>query len=47
MLRKKFINFFYEYNVFPKRNANNAGKIAKAKATKTSVFVNIFINNII
>ena len=47
MSKKKFIIFLYEYNVFPKRNANNAGRIAKAKATKTSVFVNIFLINII
>lgn len=44
---KKLIAFIYEYNVFPKRNANNAGKIARARAIKTSVFVNIFIINII
>ena len=42
-----FGNCSYEYSVLPKRNASNAGKIANAKATKTSVFVNIFINNII
>lgn len=34
----------YKYNVFAKRNANNAGIIANAKATKTSVFVNNIIN---
>lgn len=42
-----FIIYIYEYNVFPKRNANNAGRMAKAKATRTSVFVNILIISII
>jgi len=30
----------------PKRNANNAGTIAKLNATKTCVFVNIFLIDI-